>query len=261
MANATKSPIFFLGATGGCTLATLIHTLQAGYPCIAIVRTPEILTTLLKNAGIPESTLASLLTIYAGNAVDVSAVKKALLVGSGEHARLPSTIISGLGGAPRLQFYLPPVTIDQPTICQTGAATLVTAISEIYTTYPQLRVSKPLLCFISTGGMHRGEDDVPWVTQMLYRFVLSIPHKDKKAMEHIFCGEEGSNNFRSVIGVKPTLLTNGPELGSKQIRVGRKQKPAVGYTVSRKDVGAWIYRVVLLEDGKEWEGEMVTITY
>ena len=261
MANTTKPTILFLGATGGCTLAALIHTLNAGYPCIALMRTPSKLTTLLENAGILQSNLAALLTIHAGNALDVSAVKKALLIGSGDNIKLPSTIISGLGGAPKLQFYLPPVTIDQPTICQTGAATLVTALSEIYITYPQLRSSKPLLCFISTGGMREGEDDVPWVTHMLYYFILCIPHNDKKAMENIFCGKEGSSNFRNVIGVKPTLLTNGPELGSEKIRVGRKQKPAVGYTISKKDVGAWIYRVVLLGDGKTWEGEMVTVTY
>lgn len=261
MASTTKPTILFLGATGGCTLAALILTLQAGYPCIALMRTPSKLTTLLKNAGIPETTLASFLTIRAGNALDVSAVKKALLVGSGDHIQLPSTIISGLGGAPKLQFFLPPVTIDQPTICQTGAATLVTALSEIYTTYPQLRLSKPLLCFISTGGMRKGEDDVPWIIHMLYYFILRVPHEDKKAMENIFCGNNGSSKFRSVIGVKPTLLTTGPELASEKIRVGRKQKPAVGYTVGKKDVGAWIYRVVLLGDGKGWEGEMVTVTY
>jgi len=261
MADTTKPTILFLGATGGCTLAALIHTLNTGYPCIALMRIPSKLTTLLKNAGIDESTLASLLTIHAGNALDVPAVKKALLVGSGDHIQLPSTIISGLGGAPKLQFYLPPVTIDQPTICQTGAATLVTALSEIYTTYPQLRSSKPLLCFISTGGLRKGEDDVPWLTQMLYYAILRIPHNDKRAMDIIFCGKESSSNFRSIIGVKPTLLTGGPELGSEKIRVGRKQKPAVGYTISKKDVGAWIYRVVVLGDGQGWEGEMVTVTY
>ena len=261
MANTTVPTILFLGATGGCTLAALVHALNAGYTCIALVRTPSKLTTLLKDAGILESTLAALLTIHAGNALDVAAVTEALLVESGDKTQLPSTIISGLGGAPKLQFGLPPVTIDQPTICQTGAATLVTALSEIYTTHPKLELSKPLLCFISTGGIRKGEDDVPWLTHMLYYFILRIPHKDKKAMEHIFCGEEGSSNFRSVIGVKPTLLTNGPELGSEKMRVGRKQNPAVGYTISKKDVGGWIYRVVLLGEGKKWEGELVTVTY
>lgn len=260
MADATKPTILFLGATGGSSLACLIHTLRGGYPCIALMRTPDKLTTLLKNAGIDASTLASLLTIYTGNALDVPAVKKALLMGSGEHIHLPSTIISGLGGIPRFQFYLPPFTIDQPTICQTGAATLVTALSEIYTTYPQLRSSKPLLCFISTGGIHKGADDVLWVTQMLYHTLLSIPYKDKKAMDMIFYGKEGSSNFRSVVGVKPTILTDGPELGSEKIRVGRMQEPALGYTVSRKDVGAWIYRAIVLGDAKGWEGEMVTVT-
>ena len=261
MADASKPTTLFLGATGGCALAALIHALNGGFPCIALVRTPSRLTTLLKDAGIPESTIATVLTIQPGNALDVSAIKKALLVGSSNHTLLPTTIISGLGGAPRLQFSLPPVTIDQPTICQSSAAALITALSEIYTTYPQLRSFKPLLCFVSTGGMRKGEDDVPWITSMLYSLVLRVPHRDKKVMESIFCGEEGSGKFRSVITVKPTLLTNGPELGDNTVRVGRKRQPAVGYTVSRKDVGGWIYRAVLLGNGKGWEGEIVTITY
>lgn len=260
MAETIKPTILFIGATGGCTLAALIHALNAGYPCVALMRTPSKLTTLLKSAGIDESTLA-FLTIHTGNAMDVTAVKKALIVGSGDNIQLPSTIISGLGGAPKLQFYLPPLTIDQPTICQTGAATLVTALSETYTTYPQLRLSKPLLCFVSTGGLHKGEDDVLWVTQMVYYTLLRIPYKDKKEMDQIFYGKESSSTFSSVIGVKPTFLTDGPELGSEKIRVGRKQKPVVGYTISKKDVGAWIYRAVVLGSGKGWEEEMVTVTY
>jgi hypothetical protein len=188
-------------------------------------------------------------------------VKKVLLIGSGDDKKLPDTIISGLGGAPKFQFWLPPLTIDQPNICQTGAATLVTALSEIYTTYPKLQLSKPLLCYISTGGIHKGDDDVTWVHQVLYHSLLSIPFKDKKEMDIIFLGKEGSSNFRSVTAVKPTILTEGPELGMEILRVGKRQKPAVGYTVSKRDVGGWIYRAVILGDGKGWEKELVTITY
>lgn len=96
---------------------------------------------------------------------------------------------------------------------------------------------------------------------MLYHTLLSIPFEDKKSMEKIFLGSEGSSNFRSVITVKPTILTEGPELGKDVLRVGRKQHPAVGYTVSKKDVGGWIHRAVVLGIGKDWEGELVTLTY
>jgi hypothetical protein len=138
MADTTKPTILFIGATGGCTLAAIFHTLNAGYHCIALVRTPTKLTALLRDAGVDESTISSFLTIHTGNALDVPAVKKALLIRSGDHLQLPRTIITGLGGAPKFQFNLLPLTIDQPNICQRGAATLVTALSEIYTTYSQL---------------------------------------------------------------------------------------------------------------------------
>jgi hypothetical protein len=92
---------------------------------------------------------------------------------------------------------------------------------------------------------------VPRLIQMLYYAILPIPHRDKRAMESIFCGNEGSSNFRSIIAVKLTLLTTGPELGSEKIRVGRRSTPAVGYTVSKNDVGAWIYKVVVLGDGED----------
>jgi hypothetical protein len=261
MANMTKPTIFFLGATGGCTLSALAHSLSGGYPCIALVRTPEKLTTLLRDAGIEESTLASLLTIHTGDALAVAAVKGALLRSFDGHVQLPRTIISGLGGAPKLRFNLPPLTIDQPTICQTGAATLVTALSEIYAAYPELRASEPLLCFISTGGLHKGEDDVLGVMQLLYRTLLSVPYRDKRAMDEVFFGEAGAGHFRTVVGVKPTILTGGPELGSEKVKVGRKWEPEVGYTISKKDVGAWIYRVIVLKNAEGWEGEMVTMTY
>lgn len=100
-----------------------------------------------------------------------------------------------------------------------------------------------------------------WVHQMLYHSLLSIPFQDKREMDAIFLGKEGSSNFRSAIAVKPTILTEGQELGKEILRVGKRQKPAVGYTVSKKDVGGWIYRAVILGDGKGWEEELVTVTY
>lgn len=66
--------------------------------------------------------------------------------------------------------------------------------------------------------------------------------------------------------VRPTHLVEGEELGEGEggLRVGSEEKPAVGWTVSRKDVGGWTYRE-LVERGVEgfgkWEGEKVTLTY
>lgn len=95
--------------------------------------------------------------------------------------------------------------------------------------------------------------------RFLYHHVLRVPHVDKKAMEDVFRGE-GGEVFRGIVGVRPTLLTDGAERGLEKIRVGREAAPALGYTVSRRDVGLWIYRSVVEGEGRGWEGEMVSLT-
>lgn len=260
MSSTSKPTILFLGATGGCALASLTHTLNAGYNAIALVRTPSKLTSLLTARGISESTLSSLLTIHSGNARSVAAVKAALLITSPDGSvRLPNTIISGLGAAPKLAFSLNLFTLDDPTICQTAAATLVAALNEIYSEHPQLSASKPLLSFISTTGITRGPEDVPFWMRFLYHWVLHVPHLDKRGMEDVFRDTEPSP-FRSVVGIRPTLLTDGQGVGAGSLRAGKEDAPALGYTVTRADVGEWIFRNVVETHGKGWEGEMVSLT-
>jgi hypothetical protein len=256
--SSPKPTILFLGATGGCTLACLIHTLQAGHPAIALARTPAKLTTLLTSAGIPTSTLDALLTIHRGNAISVPDVKAALLLSPTP----PSTIISGLGAAPVFTLGLNPLkwlTIDNATLCGTAAATLVSALREVETENPSF--PKPLMCFVSTTGISQGAEDVPFLMRFLYHIVLAVPHVDKKEMERVFRpeGREGGV-FRAVMGVRPTLLTSGVGKGLEGIRIGREQSPELGYTVSRNDVGLFVYKTAVEGEGKGWEGDMASLT-
>lgn len=62
---------------------------------------------------------------------------------------------------------------------------------------------------------------------------------------------------------RASLLTNGPALGKDTIRAGTEKKPAVGYTISRDDVGGWIFERYI-DSGEErakWLGEKAIITY
>lgn len=75
--------------------------------------------------------------------------------------------------------------------------------------------------------------------------------------------------------VRPAILTNGPELGTEKVRVGwewgvkteakeEREKalgPAVGWSISRKDVGVWVYKNLVAEEGKRWEGKCVSLVY
>ena len=51
--------------------------------------------------------------------------------------------------------------------------------------------------------------------------------------------------------VRASLLTNGKECGMGSIRSGTDEDPAIGYTISREDVGLWIFENAV---SKEWEG-------
>ena len=71
--------------------------------------------------------------------------------------------------------------------------------------------------------------------------------------------------------VRPSLLTNGKARGRRKIRVGTEAEPAVGYTISREDVGLWMFEHLVKGIGNgigddevvggRYVGQKVTITY
>ena len=272
-ASAVTPSIAFFGATGGCANACLVHSLRGGHKCVALVRTPEKLRKQLTHQGVSESVITSQLLITQGNATEVADVKKTLTAGGS--SSLVSTIVTGLGGAPHLQFDwknpLQIAALDQPTICEDAAKAVVAALNSIYTEQPALKTNKPTVVFVATTGITRGPEDVPFVMRFLYHQMLAVPHKDKKKMEDIFRGnvEKGGDEqvFRCVTGMRPTLLGGAVDVNDKQgvetVRAGTEQKPALGYSIKRADVGEWMFKNLIheAEAKKTWEGEMVTLTH
>jgi len=261
----------FFGATGGTANACMTQALKSGsYKIIALVRTPQKLKDQLKTQqGLDEATVNSPnLNIIQGNALNAADVKRALLanITTGTDTGLPFAIVSGLGGAPYFKFNIfHPLTfahLDQPTICEDAARTLVNALNEIYTEYPALASAKPAVTFISTTGITRGPEDVPWSMRFLYHNILALAHQDKKKMEDTF---RDNATFSSATGIRPTLLMGTGALkegvGLNKIRVGVESKPELGYTVQRADVGTWVFQNVIEQKGtRKWRGEMCSLT-
>ena len=93
--------------------------------------------------------------------------------------------------------------------------------------------------------------------------MLKHPHDDKRRMERAVVEHSSSANSR-ISGytiVRPSLLTNGKALGESKIRVGSEEEPAVGYTISRDDVGLWMFENLLQSNGGSFVGKKPTITY
>ncbi|KAF9160938.1 hypothetical protein DFQ26_005049, partial [Actinomortierella ambigua] len=131
--------------------------------------------------------------------------------------------------------------------------------------------TKPLVAVISTTGVSSVKEDVPFGFQTLYHKFLAVPHADKKIMEqliadHMALADHSQRVFCGAVVVRPSLLT-GDHLvhskgrkGVKSLKVGSEDKPAIGYTVHRADVGEWIYEEVIRTGGSSVVGQKVTLT-
>ena len=271
MSNSTTQPgIAFIAATGGCALAALAHTLKAGIPVVALARTPSKLTSLLEAQKVDSKTISRLLTIVTGSAHDVAAVKATLA----PNGKLVDTIITGLGGTGKVQWSwkLHIFVLDDPQICEKGIRTTMDALKQIYEEQANAKPQQPLLTFISTTGISRGPEDVPFWYRFFYHQMLHIPHVDKRITEDLIRnnvdGKDGGEKlFRIFIGVRPTLLFGTGDLnegvGSDNLRVGTEANPTIGYTMKRADVGQWIFKNVVesTEKRRQWEDQIVTLAY
>ncbi|KAL1964404.1 hypothetical protein VTN77DRAFT_6962 [Rasamsonia byssochlamydoides] len=271
--------IAFFGATGGCANACLAHTLRAGYSAVALARTPSKLRNMLQQQdGITEEMLATQLRIVQGDATDVVAVKRTILAGDGKLVR---TIVSGIGARPSFKrqskcSIIPCLTLDNPQITEQGMTALVAALREIYVEEKDSDSNsnthdKPLLATISSTGLTKPHEprDVPFLMRGMYRILLAIPHADKRKMEALI--EANADVFGGYVIVRPTLLTGDGKIkitpgkgkeedqGWRKLKVGTVDKPAVGYTIDRADVGRWIFEEVVRAGGKRWIGEKVTL--
>ncbi|MCJ1470665.1 hypothetical protein MMC07_009311, partial [Pseudocyphellaria aurata] len=241
--NSSKPLVAFFGATGGCSAAALACALNADYPCTALARTPSKLTELLLSKGVSQSAISTHLRVTQGDVRDVSAVKNAL----SPDGLTASIIVSGIG------IY----TLGKITICAEAVNSILSALVELKP------VQKPLIAVISSTGISAGPRDVPIPLVPLYKIILHNGHKDKHNMEQLLVdslaqGASGRTEppIRGFVFLRPSLLTNGPAAGQPKLRVGTVPKPAVGYTVSREDVGKWIFNQLLAnEDRDRWAGE------
>ena len=253
------SRIAFFGATGDCAGYCLTSALAAGHDCVALARTPAKLTKALKDKGVSPDAIDQHLTIVGGDVTNVEAVKSALQIGGS----VVDYVVSGIGAAPKLQWSLwQPVTLDNPTVCQTASATVLKALEALEST------TKPVVINVSTTGIPpEGKPwDVPFVLSWLYRYLLHVPHQDKAVVQEMLAEHVQLPKDQQVIAgyvnVKASLLTDGPSVGVDSVRAGADDAPAVGYTIRRADVGLWIYEKLVKTGVKdEWRDKGVCITY
>jgi NAD(P)-dependent dehydrogenase (short-subunit alcohol dehydrogenase family) len=256
-ATNTKKTLTFFGASTGCGLSALQHALKEGHMCIALCRTPSKLTERFPAAVYPN------LTVIQGNAHDISAVSKCL-VHPADPKQFVDQVVSSIGGA----FDARKFTIDDPHVCERGMETLLQAVAEMRAGGAS---GGPLIIVLSTTGISKAGRDLPVVMWAFYRSMLGVPHRDKAAMEEKLAG-----SGEAFVVVRPSFLSNEAK-PERRIRVGVEdisggkhvlEKKEFGYTISRADVGRWIFENLLRGGGDEYKngplqykGKAVSLTW
>jgi hypothetical protein len=180
-------------------------------------------------------------------------------------------IVSGVGSYPVFKGNPFRPTLADPTICEGTTSTVLSALRSLQSR-PTIQPKKPLFIVISGTGISDYGRDIKVAMISLYHWLLPIPHADKKMMEKVLEMEVKGGDRESVIegfiGVRPSLLTTKPPVGVDGIRVGVEKdgkidKGAIGYSISREDVGGWIFEVLLENGGgqrKELLNHFVVLT-
>lgn len=250
MSSSTKT-ILFLGATGGSGFSVLHRSIAAGHSCVALCRTPSRLSDKLPGS----QRNAPNLRIEQGNVVDRDVLARCL-VRQDDPTSLVDFVVFTIGGA----FSFSSMGNDQPHVCEDGMKSLVAALGDARSKAGA--TGNPTIIAVSTTGMSEHGRDYPASLWPIYGIMLKQPHKDKTAMEALMFG---SGELFTV--VRPSLLTDGDE-SNKPIRVGIEDPKAhkletkeVGYTISREDVGKWIFESLIAGDGRRWKDKVVSITY
>ncbi|OHW98525.1 atypical short chain dehydrogenase [Colletotrichum incanum] len=239
--------IAFFGASGGCGLAALKHALAAGRTCIALCRNPSKLTDMLPPAEHPN------LVVKQGNAHDADDVA-ACLADPADPARLVGAVCFSIGSP----LNVARMTVEDPDVCKNGAAALLSALEALRGRGAQ---GRPRLVVVSTTGISEHARDVPLLQVPMYHVLLRAPHADKRVTGRRIAASGEDYTF-----VRPAFLSDGAVPG-REIRVGVEdldkgvESKAVGYGISREDVGRWIFENVLRDGGRGYVRKAVSITW
>ena len=142
--------------------------------------------------------------------------------------------------------------LDDPTICQDVMKLVLSSVQH----------PAPRIVFISTTGLTADMLDVPWLLRPLYRWMLHVPHQDKRQAEHFL---QASTVVTQNIVVRAALLTNGKARGWGTAADSVASSHCIaqegrsrGYTISRRDVGDFVANQTV--QGAQWVNKEVVIS-
>jgi putative NADH-flavin reductase len=202
MSLRSKTVAIF-GATGRTRLAVLKLCLEAGNAVNVLARSPYKLSHL--------SSQYPNLHVIQGGIRDLLAVKSTLTLNS----EIVDIVVSSIGMAFKggLSFGW-----NDESICEDATNTILHALSELEAEGKSSSlVGGPEMVLLSTTGICEKSRDIPIAMIPLHRWMLHVPHEDKKNMEKLM--HHGEGKARNWVLVRPSLLVDGESKGIEKVRV------------------------------------------
>ncbi|GAB5590675.1 hypothetical protein Unana1_05575 [Umbelopsis nana] len=220
-----------LGASKGCARAMVVDALAQENNTLEF-------TLLVRNPDKVEYTDEQKAKInwIKGDALDQAVVHSAI--------KGADVVVTSLGSA----MDLAKRKMLNPGLCANGMKVLLEAAAALDTSDRPKR-----MVVLSTTGLE-GMREVPLLFRPMYHFLLHEPHEDKLNMETLVINNTVIDSW---IIVRPSLLTDGAKTGKYRFNENIK-----GYTISRNDVGHFLYSQCLEEqNANKLNHKKVVVTY
>lgn len=153
---------------------------------------------------------------------------------------------------------------DDPHVNENGMKALLQALSR-YRAEQNKPEFAPRLFAVSTCGVSDVARRIPVLLIPLYATLIKSPAKDKDAMEKALV----KSDEKKWTIVRPSIFTDGPEAAPGTITEGIEDPVAgvdvvpwvPGYTISRVDVGKWIFENLVQKEEEKYVKKAVMISY
>ncbi|KAL1681719.1 hypothetical protein EV122DRAFT_205062 [Schizophyllum commune] len=271
--------ILALGASKNIGYFTAIRLLDAGATVTFLLRNPAVFD---EDEAIKKAVSSGKAFLVKGDGLNQGDVARAWAEAT-SHGPV-DTLLFTVGGVPK-GFSLTKGFIIEPHNLVTQC--LLNTLCTIPKDAPQPRI----VVVSSIGLTKRSHSSLPLIFKPLYAHALAMPHRDKLGVERVLAhcaglpwdaseeepaddivgagwrerqGLPGPGELKQVLIVRPALLTDG-ECKADKKKEGREpyraeEKELGGYTVSRKDVGHFIFKAVTT-DWSKYGGKIINVGY
>ncbi|KAL0942593.1 uncharacterized protein CTRU02_200479 [Colletotrichum truncatum] len=240
--------VAFFGVTGGAVFNCLKQALlDESIHCYVLVRDTDKLKNLLRNSmGDPPYAFSHRLLVVKGDIVDIDVVVSTLFPARRTWDPV-DVIVYGVSGF-KLDINTEGNSITDAEICTYGVDIIEEATLKGYESYHYgIPYHYPRFVAIGTLGIgaafrNTSSAQIEALKPSYDWFIESGAYEDKILMEEIISHRDFQGLFRNTLIVRPGFLTNNAPFGLNSIRVGTRNIPPLGYTISRDNLGCWLYQ-------------------